>query len=109
MNKYLDKALAWLKDLFSNKTDTDPKLVVGVLCTLLWLFMVGYHMYSHFNIQSELIWANVGLIAACFGLDVVNAVNAMKTKGFVASDIAKSDSSKATNDSATDVIQSDKP
>ena len=101
MNKYLDKVLAWLKDLFSNKTDTDPKLVVGVVCTLLWVFMVGYHLYSHFNIQSELIWANIGLIAACFGLDVVNSINAMKAKGFTASSEVK--------DNVEDPTQPSKP
>ena len=109
MDKFISKVLEFFKTLFSNKTDTDPKYVVGVFCALLWGVMIVYHLYSHFNIQNELIWGNIALIAACFGLDVVNAVTAMKAKGFVASDIAKSDSSKQANDSAKDVLQLDKP
>ena len=109
MNKVIERVLAFFKDLLSNKTDTDPKYAVGVFCTIVWGIMVIYHLATHYNIQSELIWANVGLIAACFGLDVVNAVTAMKSKGIVASNVAKSDSSKETNDSAKDIIQSDKP
>lgn len=71
----------FFKSLFSNTSDTDPKYVVGIFCTALWGWMVVYHTYSKFNIQSELIWANIGLIAACFGLDVVRAVKAMNVKG----------------------------
>ena len=109
VNQAENKALIFLKSLLSNKTDIDPKYVVGLFCTLLWAIMIGYHLYTHVNVQSELIWANVGLIGACFGLDVINSVKAMSVKSSVASDIAKSDSSSQTNKSASDVIQNDKP
>ena len=78
--KFVNRALAFFKDLFSNKTDTDPKYVVGIFCTLLWGIMVIYHLWSKVNVQSELIWGNIGLIAACFGLDVINSKNVMNSK-----------------------------
>lgn len=106
MDKYV---IPFLKNLLSNKSEVDPKYVVGLTCTLLWVIGWCYHLYSHFNVQSELIWANVGIIAACFGLDVVNSVKAMSAKSSVASDIAKSDSSKETNDAAKETLQSSKP
>lgn len=109
MKKITPAIVNFLKSFVSNQTDTEPKYVVGGFCTL--LFGIGwiYHLYSHIDIQSELIWADVALIAACFGLDVVTSVKAMSVKSEVASDVTKSDSSKNTNDTAKDIIQSDKP
>lgn len=101
--------IPFLKSFVSTETDTEPKYVVGGFCTLLFGIGWCYHLYSHINIQSELIWADVALIAACFGLDVVNSVKAMSVKSEVASDVAKSNSNKETNDSAKEIIQSNKP
>ena len=106
MQKYI---IPFLKNLLSNKSEIDPKYVVGLTCTLLWIIGWCYHLYSHFNIQSELIWANVGIIAACFGLDVINSVKGMSVKSDIASDVVKSDSSKATNDLAKEIMESNKP
>ena len=104
-----DAIINFIKSFVSSKTDTEPKYVVGGVATILWVIMILYHLYSRFNIQSELIWANVALIAACFGLDVVSNMKAMTVKGNVASDMVKEDSSTKTNDQATDVLQSQKP
>ena len=106
MKKYL---IPFLKSLLSNKTETDPKYFVGLTCTALWIVIVLYHLYSHFNVQSEIIFANITIIAAVFGLDVVNSVKAMSVKAGVASDMVKQDSSPKTNDQASDVLQSKQP
>jgi hypothetical protein len=109
INKSENKVLAYLQALISNKTDADPKFAVGLFCTVLWAVMVVYHLISGHLIQNEIIFADVTLIAACFGLEVANNIKALSVKSSVASDIAKSDSSAQTNKSASDVIQNDKP
>lgn len=80
MKKILLYILQFLKSFASNKTDTEPKYVVGGFCTLLFGIGWCYHLYSGTNIQSELIWADVALIAACFGLDVVDSIKTMRGK-----------------------------
>lgn len=109
MSKIWGKIEAFLKSMFSNRTDTEPKFVVGAFCTLLWGVMIIFHLITHTNIQSELIWANVGLIASCFGIDAWMASKAMSVKSSVASDTVKSDSSKQSNDTAKEVIQGEEP
>lgn len=77
--KFIQRIIDYLKTLISNKTDQDPKFFVGIVCTILWICMVIYHLYSKQPIQSELIWANIGLISACFGLEVMNSIKSNNT------------------------------
>lgn len=72
--------IPFFKNLFAANGVVEHKIIVGLICTILWCIGWCYHLYSHVNIQVELVYTNALIIGACFGLDVVNSIKMQPSK-----------------------------
>ncbi len=61
------------------------------------------------DVQSELIWACVAIIGACFGYNSLVAMRAISAKSQVASDVVKENPTEENADTSKEILSSDKP
>ena len=90
-------------------SNTDEKIVVGFFSFAMMCFITLITLFTSYDIPFEMFLTFASLTFACFGLGTIANVKAMSVKSEVASDVVKSDSSEQSNESAKDIIQSNKP
>lgn len=106
IQKYI---LPFFKSLFDIDSNTDEKVVVGFFSFAMMIFMALIDQFTLNKVNFEVFITFASLTFACFGLGTIANVKALSVKSEVASDVAKSNSNKETNDSAKEIIQSNKP
>lgn len=106
MSKIGQNISGFFKNLFEG---AGSKRIVGFGCFLLLASQVIVNEASGHLIQEALIWANVGVIGACFGFNALIDMKAIGAKSQVASDIAKEQPDSETANDAKDVMNSNKP
>lgn len=105
MSKILTHIRNFFKNLFSAKGDVGTKRVTGIWLVLLFTTEVLFHLISKVNVQPEILYTTVGLIAACYGFNTAITMKELATKSQVASDLAKNDTSDPAASTAKDIIE----
>lgn len=109
MNKFVQMVISFLKKLFSSSGDVGSKRVVGFGAFMLIAACVIVNLCGGTIVAQFIFWGLLLLVAACFGLNALIEIFAMKSKTNLAQDVIKEEPEKETSDAAKEIIQAEKP
>lgn len=108
MKKILQKIIAFHKDLINTETPTSHRRYLSVVFAYTGVIISFIGVGFHVGVTEELIPVlSTSLLFA--GLTTLSSNAALKVKSDVASEIVKNDATDNTNETAKDIVQSDKP
>jgi hypothetical protein len=107
MPSWIQAVIDFFKKMLSDDSSVSSKRVVGFGSFLLLVAIHAVHLATKQAIQVDLIYADVAIIGACFGMNTLISLKGLGVKGSVASSIAEANSDKDTNQTAKEVVQGD--
>jgi hypothetical protein len=105
----MKKITEFFKSLFDVTSNTDEKIVVGFMSFAVMVIIAMVTLFTGLTLPFEMFATFATLTFGCFGLGTYSAIKSTDAKTSLASDIVKSDSSEASNATAQEIIQNDKP
>lgn len=105
----MKKILDFFKSLFDAKSNTDEKVVVGFMSFAVMVFIALVQLFTGLSVPFEIFATFATITMACFGLGTYTAVRTTSAKADVATEVLKSDAGADSNDTAREILQSDKP
>lgn len=108
MKKFIQKIIAFHKDLMNANAPTSHRRYLAIVFAYSGIVIAFIGVGFHMGVTEELIpLLSTSLLFA--GLTTLSSNAALKVKSDVASEVVKNDATDDTNQTAKEIIQSDKP
>lgn len=102
--------LQFFRDLLSNRPDSPgTKRFTAMWCLLLFTIEVLFHLIFVRTIQGEILFATIGLITACLGLNAIITMKDITAKKEVATTVVENNPASENASDAKDILQGKKP